>query len=63
MADDERFTDVTFLKMYPPNEVAEHEVFLAFDGDREAILFAEWWHHEGAISFQRYLKAVEEQGR
>ena len=57
------FRDVRFCKMLTPQEVADHEVLMAFLKDSDAILFAEWWHHSGAVAFQKYLDAVEEQGR
>jgi hypothetical protein len=51
----EPFTKVEILKMYPPQEVAEHEVFLAFHGDSDAVAFVEWWHAEGAGLFGEWI--------
>ena len=53
------FTDVDFLRHYPGHSVADHEVFMAFNGDDQAIAFHEWWNESGAILFQEWLDRRE----
>ena len=48
------FEAVTFPDQYPPADVAEHEVLMAFNGDSDAVLFREWWHAEGAMRFGKW---------
>lgn len=36
---------------------AEHEVFLGFNRDDEAVFFREWWEAEG---FKLFEKAVQQ---
>ena len=54
------FTKVELLKMHPPQSVAEHEVFLAFHGDSDAVAWEEWWHSEGSLAFAKWLETREE---
>lgn len=55
MKDDTRFTAVDFPEQHPQQDVADHEVLMAFDGDDDAILFREWWHARGAAAFGKWL--------
>ena len=50
------FTDVSFPTEYPPNEVAEHEVLMAFRNDGDAVFFREWWGDKGAAAFGEWLR-------
>lgn len=49
------FKDVDFRTEYPTGHVAEHEVFMSFNGDSQAEAFREWWDESGASAFQEYL--------
>lgn len=49
------FTDVTFESEYPRDSVAEHEVFMSFNNDGDALAFREWWDEKGAVLFQEFL--------
>lgn len=53
--DPEPFTDVTFRGDFPRQSVADHEVFLSFNGDSQAEAFHDWWDDEGAVQFQDWL--------
>jgi hypothetical protein len=59
----EPFTDVTFPREYPRDEVADHEVLMSFNGDDDAFRFREWWDEAGAVAFAAWLanrQAAEE---
>ena len=51
----DRFTDVTFPDMFPSEEVAEHQVYMLFRNDDDAVSFREWWDSEGSVAFLEYL--------
>ncbi len=55
-AKSEPFTDVTFKNDYPGHSVADHEIFMAFNGDDQAVAFHEWWHEKGAVLFAAWLQ-------
>lgn len=55
MSDETKFTAVTFRDQYPQEDVADHEVLMAFHGDDDAIFFREWWHARGAAAFGKWL--------
>lgn len=55
----EPFSDVEFKTEHPVREVAEHEVLMSFTNDDDATKFHEWWHHEGAIAFNAYIKGQQ----
>lgn len=38
---------------------AEHEVFLAFNGDDEGQFFREWWADVGAAAFAKWFNERE----
>lgn len=38
---------------------ADHEVFLAFNGDDEGIFFREWWADVGAAAFAKRFSERE----
>lgn len=50
-----KFTDVDFCREYPRGRVAEHEVFMSFNNDDDAIAFQDWWNAEGAAAFGKWL--------
>ena len=52
----EPFADVEFHTEYPGNRVADHEVFLSFNGDDQAVAFRDWWHEEGAAFFGDWVR-------
>ena len=35
---------------------AEHEIFLSFNADEDAALFAEWWESVGFAAFEKWAK-------
>ena len=37
-------------------DIHEHEVFLAFINDADAVAFTEWWHQDGFIAFKQWAK-------
>ena len=53
------FTDVEFRSEHTPASVAEHEIFMSFNNDSDALAFEHWWHARGAIEFQKYLDKQE----
>lgn len=60
----EQFTEAEILPaaMYDmPREIArklaDHEVFLSFNCDDQAIAFSAWWNTQGHDLFQKYLQA------
>lgn len=50
----EPFTDVTFEDEVR-RHAADHEVFMSFNGDSDAVAFREWWDDEGAKRFGAWL--------
>ena len=42
-------------RFHPQQRVHEHEVFLSFDGDDEALAFTEWMHIIGWSIFEHHL--------
>jgi hypothetical protein len=50
-----RFDDLNFPDEYPTNRVADHEVFMVFRNDHDAIDFRQWWEEKGAAAFQAWL--------
>lgn len=42
------------LRTEVTREIAEHEVFLAFNGDSDAVLFYEWWNLVGWKQFEKW---------
>lgn len=46
--------EVQFRDEYPTGRVAEHEVFMSFNGDSEALDFQEWWDDEGKAVFETW---------
>lgn len=51
------FKDVDFLRQYPGDRVADHEVFMSFVNDQDAIDFQEWWWESGAVEFQKWRES------
>lgn len=41
---------------FPESPVADHEVYIAFDRDSEAIAFREWLSLEGFDAFKHWLE-------
>lgn len=37
--------------------VAEHEIYMSFNGDSDAALFEEWWNLKGLSAFQKWAEA------
>lgn len=56
----EPYRDVEFPRVYPQESVPDHVVLMSFNGDPDAIAFHDWWHEQGAVAFNRWLK--ERQG-
>lgn len=50
------YDGVDFPDEYPQQHVAEHEVFMSFNDDDDAIGFREWWHAEGSEHFNKWLE-------
>ncbi len=50
------FADLWFPKSYPAQEVADHEVYMAFRNDSDALAFREWWDARGAALFAAWLE-------
>lgn len=48
---------VRFPAQHPQQDVADHEVLMAFQGDVEGVAFREWWHDEGEKMFERWITA------
>lgn len=42
-------------------EIHDHETLLAWSGDDDAILFAEWWNEKGFAAFSKW--ATKEKAR
>jgi len=40
---------------HPVQAVADHEVLFAFNADRQAILFREWWGIAGEAAFTKWF--------
>lgn len=51
-----RFTNVELRRELPRQSVAEHEVFMSFVNDADAIQFHEWWNEIGAIRFGKWIE-------
>ena len=51
-----RFIDVEFPSQFRPEDVADHEVYMSFRNDSDALAFHEWWADQGAVLFAEYLK-------
>ncbi len=43
-------------KEFPQDDVADHEVFMSFAGDSDALAFREWWAEEGLKLFKKWAK-------
>lgn len=56
----ETFSDVDFPTEYPAKRVAEHEVFMSFNDDDDAVAFRDWWAEVGAEEFQDWLNKSKE---
>jgi hypothetical protein len=39
--------------------VAEHEILLSFNGDDQAVAFAEWWYEKGTFAFNKWMQKRE----
>jgi hypothetical protein len=50
----EKFINVNFHDQIR-REIHEHEVFMGFGNDDDAIAFREWWDDRGAALFQQWL--------
>jgi hypothetical protein len=57
----EPFRDVELVRQYPMQDVADHEVLMAFRNDSDAIDFREWWHLKGAALFNKWLLKSREE--
>jgi hypothetical protein len=55
-----QFKDVEFLYEYPSNHVCEHEVFMSFTNDDDAMSFRTWWDEDGSKLFAKWLKTNAE---
>ena len=53
---EEPFDAVDLPTEYPAQRVADHEVFMSFNDDDDAIKFREWWTNEGSIVFNDWLE-------
>lgn len=54
---------VQFRRELPPQTVADHEVFLSFEGDSDAIAFHDWWYAVGSAAFANWLTKRKETDR
>lgn len=54
------FTDFEFATEYPSHRVADHEVFMSFTDDDDAIAFREWLASDGLELFAEYLTSCNE---
>ena len=45
-----------FRETYPQETVAEHEVFMSFVNDDDALLFREWFDEIGEDLFNEWVK-------
>ena len=52
----EPFSDFEFVTEYPSSRVADHEVFMSFTNDDDAIAFREWLASVGLELFDEYLE-------
>lgn len=52
----EPFKGVDLPRMHSPQSVAEHEVLMSFNGDDDAVLFAEWWDEKGTFAFNQWVQ-------
>jgi hypothetical protein len=55
-----RFTAVDFPTQFPAKSVADHQVYMSFNGDSDAAAFHDWWAERGAEQFQAWLNARED---
>lgn len=53
------FTDVSMPRQVTYS-VAEHEILLSFNGDDDAVAFADWWNSEGTFLFRAWHDKREE---
>lgn len=52
-----RFTAVSVRDTIPPVDVPDHHVYLAFNIDRDAADFKQWWAEQGGEVFAVWLRA------
>jgi len=50
-----KFTAVRLYERYPQQDVADHEVFMSFTNDADALRFREWWEEQGTSAFGGWL--------
>jgi len=50
------FIDVSMPGFFPQNEVADHQVYMSFKNDGDAIAFREWWDGPGCVLFNSWLE-------
>lgn len=51
---DKTFTDYTSDRQIN-RDIHDHEIFLAFRNDVDALYFSEWLEREGMMLFQKFL--------
>lgn len=51
-----KFQPPELPKQYPATDVANHEVLLSFNGDRDALSFRDWWAEQGEAIFEGWCK-------
>lgn len=51
-----KFENVEFRREYPGASVADHEMFMSFNSDSEALAFFDWWHDKGSSAFAKWLE-------
>ena len=49
----EPFTDCNFHREIRKH-IDEHEIFISFINDDDAVLFYKWWNEKGAVLFNNY---------
>lgn len=56
------FSDVIFVESVE-REKHEHEVFMSFNNDSDAVYFHEWWDEAGAGQFAAFVKKMKASDR
>jgi hypothetical protein len=57
------FTAVDLPRQLPAKDVADHQVFMSFVNDDDAIDFREWWDDAGALAFAEWLVWKREENK
>jgi hypothetical protein len=57
------FSDVDMPRQFPAEDVADHQVFMSFTNDSDAIAFHEWWGTDGVQAFAEWLHLQREEDK